>query len=1002
MNNLKLVANNVQLDTYGDEEISLNYAISDLIDVSKRATSFSKTITIPGTPTNNAFFKHIWDVNIDREVFNTKLSIPAYISVNDSIQIRGNLQLLEIIIDNKDVAYSITISGQLKNIINSFDEYVLQDLDLSEYNHKRNVQNIRYSWDYKMYVDNTLVDYSGPGKGFVYPYIVNGNSQNIWDHVYAYDLYPAVYVKTIIDKMFEKFSFSYTSEFFNSEYFSKLIIPYTDDKLTLSEEQMLDRTAIVGVPSSSSYVDISGKAKEGDAWWYNSQNSYRLGGLTRESGTVTDNGTEIDFTDTDNIWRNDIITINKTGRYDISFDGKLIPAITHQNGRNNVEFKSGAFEYEYKLLVLKTNGSFVTLDSSGVQQFGLSAGVHDCSGGKTWYDEAGALVFNPNAQNVMLETGDRVYVKIGFKYPSSVKWYGLTDKKHEIRLTLKQSLGGDFTKFEIKPSSNESLGDEDVDMNTILPSGLKMKDFFMDIVKMFKLMIMDNPDKPGDLIIEPEESFYATKQKVKDWTHMLDNESNVILTPMAQLDAKLFEYKYATDSDLYNSEYTDEFDLNYGDLNVDVNNDFSDEIITTELKFAPTPNAMFWINSRVAPFFAELDNEQYKTKKVKPRILFYGGLKGAFDWNISLNPAGTKTALTSYPYCGMWDDPYDPKYSLEFGRTKKLYWNATKLPNSNLFQQFHKYGLKNITDVNSEMMEASFDLSSTDIADFDFRDVIFIDGTYWRVSEIQDYNPAAPNLLTTVILYKIVDINVLSPYTIQLPSSNAGCPAGIQVDKTGGIWKYKSRNGIAVKKNCCTILGGVWDETTQTCEVDLGTGMGDPDVGDPILIGDPIIRGGGIVGIIENPGISINAGQGVVPYTEQYGPLIHNRNGNSINSSGIKVFGEGNHANGGTQVKLMIGNNNSAEKDITDTIIIGNGITAKESGTLYLGNVKIDQTGNITTNLITIIDGGNDEVFAFDKTNYIDIIDGTADAVRNFGGDSKARPIISGNEENEL
>jgi hypothetical protein len=30
------------------------------------------------------------------------------------------------------------------------------------------------------------------------------------------------------------------------------------------------------------------------------------------------------------------------------------------------------------------------------------------------------------------------------------------------------------------------------------------------------------------------------------------------------------------------------------------------------------------------------------------------------------------------------------------------------------------------------------------------------------------------------------------------------------------------------------------------------------------------------------------------------------------------------------------------------------------------------------------------------KTNLIDIIDGTFNSVRNYGGDSKLRPIISG------
>ena len=36
------------------------------------------------------------------------------------------------------------------------------------------------------------------------------------------------------------------------------------------------------------------------------------------------------------------------------------------------------------------------------------------------------------------------------------------------------------------------------------------------------------------------------------------------------------------------------------------------------------------------------------------------------------------------------------------------------------------------------------------------------------------------------------------------------------------------------------------------------------------------------------------------------------------------------------------------------------------------------------------------------KTNLIDIIDGTEDSVRNYGGDSKSRPIIDGGNSNSI
>ena len=55
-NQFKIQAGGVVLETYDDFEISLNYQITDITDITSRKTSFSKTIVIPGTPINNAFF----------------------------------------------------------------------------------------------------------------------------------------------------------------------------------------------------------------------------------------------------------------------------------------------------------------------------------------------------------------------------------------------------------------------------------------------------------------------------------------------------------------------------------------------------------------------------------------------------------------------------------------------------------------------------------------------------------------------------------------------------------------------------------------------------------------------------------------------------------------------------------------------------------------------------------------------------------------------------------
>jgi hypothetical protein len=158
---------------------------------------------------------------------------------------------------------------------------------------------------------NVRVDtqYVEPGTGYVYPYIINGNSTDLYDRLYTYDLFPSVYVKTVIDKIFDSAGYTYTSNFFNSDYFKKLILPYVNDKIEKDEETINNQTTIVGVNGSNDestpalsnewsyfplvadyptgYRNISPIMKHGYGWYKNSNFTYFIG-LDRESGTVGD------------------------------------------------------------------------------------------------------------------------------------------------------------------------------------------------------------------------------------------------------------------------------------------------------------------------------------------------------------------------------------------------------------------------------------------------------------------------------------------------------------------------------------------------------------------------------------------------------------------------------------------------------------------------------------------------------------------------------------------
>jgi len=93
------------IDMYDDIAVSCTYSIADIKDPDKRNTSFSKTITIPGTKNNNKLFGQLFEIGIDGS-FNPNLKTPCNLTVDNVIIMRGNLQLLTVKkIDNDKIEY---------------------------------------------------------------------------------------------------------------------------------------------------------------------------------------------------------------------------------------------------------------------------------------------------------------------------------------------------------------------------------------------------------------------------------------------------------------------------------------------------------------------------------------------------------------------------------------------------------------------------------------------------------------------------------------------------------------------------------------------------------------------------------------------------------------------------------------------------------------------------------------------------------------------------------
>lgn len=276
-----------RLDLVHDISTEFTYNIDDITDFGSKNTSFSKTISITGTATNNKIFGFIFDLgnanftddslpNVNYN-FNAAKAAQCKIFI-DKIQIfKGTLRILEIVIDGKIIEYQCSVIGELGGFINQLGNNRLQDLDFSAYNHTYNVTNIKASWD------------SITGVGYYYPLIDYGNvSTGLYGvakkdfQVSAYR--PALFVKEYIDKIFAGTDYTYTLDLGAGDLalYNRLIIPHNQAVLSNSSNLQLDAYPIDQVYQGTA-VDFFyefGAISLGNFVLINSNTTFFYNGLT--------------------------------------------------------------------------------------------------------------------------------------------------------------------------------------------------------------------------------------------------------------------------------------------------------------------------------------------------------------------------------------------------------------------------------------------------------------------------------------------------------------------------------------------------------------------------------------------------------------------------------------------------------------------------------------------------------------------------------------------------
>lgn len=801
------------IDLLEDISIPMTYSIADVREPQKRTTNYSKTIILPGTRVNNVLFAHLFDVHTSvgtsgTTAYNPNLKAPVSVLIDGAEVFTGFIQLNHINVTNHyGIEYECTMFGNLANIFQTLGDKRLSQIDLSAYNHTLNLPTQVASWDTSIKKNGAnYSNFSGGlpiGEGYVYPMIDYGYSNGMSFRIDEF--FPAVYVKTIIDGIFNQAGFQYQSSFFNSQLFKSLVIPYSSGNLLLSNSQMqsagfrASKNAIQSLTFPSALKSVISFQDETTPPNYDPANNY-------------DNVTLFSFRPP------------KYGTYDIN--ATLEFDLTHFPLSSTVTYPP---TFNHILGYVSIVNSNFPNSPVGVRQIAFYGGTNagnsvnpgDCN---FIYNSATLTSGTTNCTvtckvgiQLTLATGDTIHIQV--ETISGTDIYG-TSTGHTL-INIKPS-----SFFTITLADNRVKEGDTVIMNNVLPDNIKQADFLTSIIKAFNLYIDNDKTISNKLIIEPRDDFYASGT-TKDWSTKLDYSQSVTITPLGELDNKIYEFKFKEDEDYYNATYKNKWHEEYGYKKYSVSNDFIKNETTIELIFSPTPLADYIGVDRVIPKIFSLDSSGTVSPKTSNlRLLYYGGVKATGNTWGYVSSSGT-TNYTTYPYAGHLDDVSSPTIDLNFDSPREVFYTATAYTSNNLFNKYWSKYLAQITDKDSKFVTGHFNLNATDIAGLSFFDVFYFENDFFILNKIYDYNPTQ-NELTKCEFVKLIEYPAFVSETLTTYGGVANFTLGGSVPvyanrttQNNNAQRFNNPTGInnfiSPETNGCSITGGIFSYISPGC-----------------------------------------------------------------------------------------------------------------------------------------------------------------------------------------
>ena len=556
----KLVASGSILDLFDDEDILVSDNITGLFDVGTLPVDFSRTIVLPATKKNNAFFEHVYDISIDTPyLFSTNTKVPAYLDFDGIYLASGYIQLNKVNLkgDLGIISYEVSLFGTVSSFARDMNKYYLTDLStLSSFNHTSSYNSITSSWSGSLFdgdIVYPLADY-GTGlrfeSGFLQTFGINDTNGAMG----VQDFKPAIRLKRVWDACFEEFGYTYTGSFFEQPFLDNVYM-FCNTALKYPEYSGVDLEGFgkikIGAISGSGMTDVNLPSGSFVTLpWYNTisdpQGFYKNGAYTVTKATNLEG----------------ILNLN----VNVSGSANNMPGTFSVNGR-------------WQLRMLET-GSSTAYGLTAIQPY------------LTFFDQLQQSRSGGINTTYELKTQFKLFnIPVGTYYFQILQSPNFPSSTAALPVVTLDP--NDTTKsfLEITDVVNAADG-RIMDIPSNMPygtTGIRLIDFIKGIQKKFNLVIYPDKTKPNRMVVDTFNDWYKRGVR-KDFNKYINLNEPIEVIPANNLAVNQLNFGDTLDQDYVSQQFSKGANREFGKTYyTDTQNYFSQGTFEVKTTFASSP-----------------------------------------------------------------------------------------------------------------------------------------------------------------------------------------------------------------------------------------------------------------------------------------------------------------------------------------------------------------------------------------------------------------------------